>query len=378
MTIAPESLDSMPRATDGEIAVINLESSRQASWRRFRRAPERPGIAEHILEQEQLTAQFLGDVGAFDRCADLVTELLRVDRESSRTALITARVACMTHRFAEAKVDLARARACGLEPVGGSDLALSINQATGEKLDEVLATRRRMAAESGNLEDLVPLAALLTDLGEFEEADRTYRRALRGYGDVSPFPLAWVCFQLGLLWGECVPKPELRRAARWYQSAIEYVPCYVKARVHLAEIDLNSGQIHAAEALLSRAVSCGDPEVPWRLADVMAADARFAEAETQMRAARSGFEHLLARHELAFADHGAEFYAGRGNDPERAFELAKLNLANRPTFRAFKQAYNTAIGAGAEKSASAILAAAHARWGETAAFRLSPLADNQE
>lgn len=377
MTITPESRVDLPSATDGEIAAINLESSRQASWSRFRRTPERPGIAELILEQEQLSAQFLGDLDAFDRCEALVTELLVVDRESSRTALIAARVACMTHRFAEARVYLAKARACGTELPGNDDLQLSIDQATGEGLDEVLETRRRMAGETGNLEDLVPLAALLADLGEFEEADRTYHRALRGYRDVSPFPLAWVCFQQGLLWGECVPEPDSRRAAGWYQSAIEYVPSYVKARVHLAEIHLDSGQTHAAEALLTPAVSCGDPEVHWRLAEVMAADARFAEAETHMRAARSGFDHLLARHELAFADHGAEFYAGSGNDAGRAFELAKRNLANRPTLRAFEQAYNTAIGAGAEQSASELIAAARKRWGETTAFQLSTLAAKQ-
>jgi hypothetical protein len=52
---------------------------------------------------------------------------------------------------------------------------------------------------------LVPLGALLADLGEFEEADRTYAMVFQQYRDVSPFALAWVCFQLGVLWGEIVP-----------------------------------------------------------------------------------------------------------------------------------------------------------------------------
>ena len=56
------------------------------------------------------------------------------------------------------------------------------------------------------MEDLVPLGALLADLGEFDEADRIYRQALREYRDVSPFAVAWVCFQLGVLWGELVPE----------------------------------------------------------------------------------------------------------------------------------------------------------------------------
>src|SRR5215470_8364627 len=86
---------------------------------------------------------------------------------------------------------------------------LSIDQACGVNLDAVLAARRRIAAASGRLEDLVPLGAVLADLERFEQAEAVYRQALYAYGDVSPFPLAWVCFQLGMLWGELVPTRDL-------------------------------------------------------------------------------------------------------------------------------------------------------------------------
>ena len=181
-------------------------------------------------------------------------------------------------------------------------------------------------------------AALLADLERFAEADGIYRQAFYSYDDISPFPLAWICFQLGLLWGELVPLPDPNHAALWYRRAIGYLPGYVKARVHLAEIYAGQGQTSEAEAVLLPALSSGDPEVRWRLADVLIAQGRFEEAETQLEAARSGFDELLARHLLAFADHAAEFYAGSGNDRQRALELARANAANRPTRRALKQA----------------------------------------
>ena len=43
----------------------------------------------------------------------------------------------------------------------------------------------------------------------------------------------------------------------------------------------------------------------------------------------------------AFADHGAAFYSGSGNDAARALDLASANVANRPTLRAFEQALST-------------------------------------
>jgi len=363
-----------PLATAGDIAVNNLESARQQSWSRFWQEPEQPGIAEYIVEQEQLAAQFLGDMGALDRLGTLVNQLARVDEESARTALIHAQVAAMTHRFAEAKAHLGQAGVRGVLPDAANRLSLSIDQACGTRLEGVLEARRRMAAEAGRLEDLVPLGALHADLREFDEADRIYQRALREYQDISPFAVAWVCFQLGVLWGELVAETQSGRAVYWYRKAIEYLPCYVKARVHLAEIYVHDGRTGDAEALLLPAIASGDPEVYWRLADVMAAMGRIANAEAQMQAARSGFEVLLEKYLLAFADHGAEFYSASGNDAGRAFELASINLANRPTLRAFELAYATAVGAGVSDVAGEILAAAKKRWAATPFFCLSPLA----
>jgi tetratricopeptide (TPR) repeat protein len=363
-----------PLVTDGDIAVINLNSSRRQSWSRFWEDPQRPGIAEQIVEQERLMAQYVGDLSAYERLQALVDHLDHMSGESSRTALIKAQVASMGHRFAEAREYLAQAESQGAQPADVARLALNIDQACGTRLETVLETRHRMAAESGRLEDLVPLGALLADLREFDEADRLYDCALKVYADVSPFAAAWVCFQRGVLWGELVPEPESNRAALWYRQAIEYLPCYVKARVHLSEIYLNSGDAANAESLLVPVISSGDPEVSWRLADVMVASGEVAEAEAHLRTAESGFESLLDKYMLAFADHGAEFFSGSGNDPQRAFELAKINLMNRPTLRAFEQAYKTAIGAEQTVAASELRVAAAKSWGGTPAFGRSILA----
>jgi hypothetical protein len=360
--------------TAGDIAAINLDSARQRSWNRFWRAPEQAGVAELIVEQEQLTAQFIGDLGAFDRLEMLADALALADPQSARTALVAAQLACSTHRFAEARESLARAVALGAPADATARLALSIDQATGEDLPAVLAARREWAARPGHWDQLIPLAALLADMGAYEEADRTYRQALHTYPEVSPFALAWTSFQLGVLWGESVPAPQPDRAAQWYRNAIAYLPGYVKARVHLAEIELDRGRADDARAVLAPVLASGDPEVPWRLADIADVLGDSAEAALQLAAARSGFEALLAKRPLAFADHGAEFYLGSGGDPARAFELARLNLANRPTLRAFEQAHATALAAGEIDAAASLRAQAGERWGGIAAFRDSALA----
>src|SRR5262249_1715816 len=238
-----------PRATDGEIAAINLESARRRAWARFAQDPRIPGAAEAIVYYENLAAQFLGDLDALDRLDALASQFSRVD-DSYRAALVEAEIASGVHRFADARDHFARATLMGGPREIIEHQLLAIDQACCTNLDSVLSERRRIAAASGRLEDFVPLGALLADLEDFDEADSVYRQAFSSYNDVSPLPLAWTCFQLGMLWGELVPEPELCLAARWYQRAIVYLPAYVKARVHLAEIYASQGQFVEAEALL--------------------------------------------------------------------------------------------------------------------------------
>ncbi len=192
-------------ATAGDIAAINLNSARAHSWNRFWQTPQRPGIAEYIVEQEHLTAQFLGDLEALDRLEMLARHLAHIDIEAERAALIQAQVASATHRFAAARTHIEEARRHGAPPAAVDRLSLGIDQACGTRLEAVVEARRRIAG-SRRLEDLVPLGALLADLCEFDEADEVYRAALQEYQDVSPFATAWVCFQLGVLWGELVPE----------------------------------------------------------------------------------------------------------------------------------------------------------------------------
>jgi tetratricopeptide (TPR) repeat protein len=327
-----------PYATDGEIAAINLKSVCHAAWARFATDPCATGLADSVINGERMILQFLGDPRALDRLDDLAARFAGAD-DSFRSVLVHAQAASVAHRFEQARSDLAQAALMGGCRETIELYSLTIDQACGVDLDAVLAARRRIAAASGRLEDLIPLGAVLADLERFAEAEAVYRQAFHSYDGISPFPLAWVCFQLGMLWGELVPVPDLSLAMFWYRRAVAYLPAYVRARVHLAEVYASLDQTRAAEALLLPALSSGDPEVLWRLADVLIAEERLEEARTQLDAARSGFEALLRRHPLAFADHAAEFYSGSGNDVERALELARANFANRPTPRALRQAH---------------------------------------
>src|SRR4051812_18688902 len=109
MSGAQRLTDDCPPATDGQIAVINLNSTRQRSWSRFWQDPRRTGVAEAIVEQEQLTVHYSGDFGALDRLLVLARALTQADPASGRAALVNAQVASVRHCFAQARDHLARA-----------------------------------------------------------------------------------------------------------------------------------------------------------------------------------------------------------------------------------------------------------------------------
>jgi tetratricopeptide (TPR) repeat protein len=359
--------------TDGEIAVINLESARRRSWSSFFQDPLREGSAETVVELEKQAAEFFGDFSAFDRLEYLISCLLEADAGSARTMLIHAQLASMTHRFADARRYLARPDLTDAQTAEVKSLLLNVDQACGVNPSKVLAYRREAAKNPGRIQDLVALGAALVDLSEFAEAERIYRHALHVYRDVSPFPVAWICFQLGVLWGELVPEPQASKAEEWYQRAISCVPRYAKARVHLAEIYSLGGRPIEAQDVLIPVAASSDPEVLWRLADALIAQDKYAEAEVKMETARAGFESLLERHPLAFADHAAGFFSANGNW-RRALDLARMNAANRPTLRALELAHGIAVNASDPAAASELLTEAELRWGSTPAFRLSRFA----
>jgi tetratricopeptide (TPR) repeat protein len=359
--------------TDGEIAFINLESARRRSWSRFFEDPTRDGIAETVIEHEKLTLQFVGDVSALDRVEALAAQLNRIGAASARVALIQAQVASMAHRFSDARHYLAHAEIGGAPAADVGRLQLNIDQACGENLDSVLDVRRQITTESKGIEDFVALGSLFVDFRNFDAADRAYKEALQTYRDVSPFPVARVCFQLGMLWGELATEPDPACAAQWYRQAIAILPMYTKACVHLAEICSAEENFSEAEGLLRKVLAIGDPEVDWHLADVLAAQGKIEDSEAHMMAAISGFESLLERHLLAFADHGAEFYARSGNHYPKALQLARVNVENRPTLRALEQAHDIALYAGDIAAAHEVLSEAIRRWGHTSAFALSSL-----
>ncbi len=340
------------RTTDGAIALRNLQAQIEGEERLAHYGPpsvsQRAGIADLIA----MRGQFLGRIADYERAEALAEQLVRDAPNDGGSYLARAHARSIFHRFPEALADLAQAQRLGASAGRIESARAAILQATG-RYDEALAIRRRAARERRDITSLGAEASLSGERGEVEEAERLFAEALRRYRDVSPFPVAWICVQWGLMWQR---EGQLERARVLFEAAHERLSAFAVAQGHLAEVEAALGRPERAIALLRPlAASSDDPDYAAQLARILSESGHAAEARHWRDRAAARFEELLVRHPAAFADHAAEFWLAAGGDPKKALALAQNNLGVRPTPRAYELVLQSALAAGETAMACAVL-----------------------
>jgi tetratricopeptide (TPR) repeat protein len=300
--------------TNGDVALANLDL--------LIAQHDEPAGAEDLLLTR---SRFFADYDALRRAARLADE-----PAADATALVRrARVRAAVHRFSEALDDVRAAEAHGVAPADTLLLRASIASALA-RVQPLLPELESLARDTPSYAAFGALAAAYASVSRFQDADRAFQDALDRLDTTSPFPYAYLWFARGTMWAEQAHDPD--RGESGLRRALDYLPGYVQANIHLAELEIAHGERDSAGRRLARIAGSREPELLALLARLRA-DAP-DHAAPQVDAARARFDSLLGALPLAFADHAAEFYLAEGNDPERALVLARLNVSNRDTPRA--------------------------------------------
>jgi tetratricopeptide (TPR) repeat protein len=335
------------KTTRGDIALRNLTDRIGVLEKQAAQRAQPLAVREQLATALLQRAQFVGTFDDFTRVLELADAAVRDFPGDKAALLLRARAESAVHRFDDALTDLDAAAGLGADV---DARRASIHLALGRDLEKARAFAQSRVDRAPTVEHLGLLANAEAAVGDFDAADEHYQAALDTLKDVSPFPVAQLSFQRGVMWAEQAHRPE--RALPFYAEAVRRLPGYVVANVHLAELEAATGRRDAAiarlQALVEQSGQPGhDPEPLGVLAELLLArDPRDPSAAGLIERARQGYDALLARHRSAFLDHGAEFFAGPGNDQARALELARENLALRQTPRAYALAIESALGAG--------------------------------
>lgn len=331
------------RTTHSDIAFANLESQIDAI-ERAARARELPVGEQVALAGLRLhRGQVLGRVSDYEAAAAIGERLVHAAPADPRSWLVRARAAATFHRFSSALGDLDEARRRGAEPDEVDGVRAGVLLAQG-RTGEALEIRRRLAAARPDIVTLGGEAIVRAARGDLDEAERLFSAALASYRDVSPFPVAWIEFQRGLVW---MREDDLPRARAFLATAHDRLPQHAQACGHLAEVEAALGNVPRAVALLTPlAATSEDPDYAAQLARILTEAGRAGEAKPWRERAIARYDELMATHPEAFADHAAELWIGAGADPSRALVYAERNLAFRPTVRAWELVVRAARAAG--------------------------------
>src|SRR5262249_48189158 len=272
-------------------------------------------------------------ISDYERAAQIADRQVAAASRDAAAYVARARTHAVFHRFEEALDDLDHADRISPQDTASLRERAAILQALGQ-YHEALVAYEAAADGGGQSEGAAVWAGFGPARGKTETAQRCYVQSLRSYRGVSPFSLAQLDFQRGVMW---MRHERLNHARTCFEAAIRRVPAYAAAQGHLAEVEADLGNVEPALARLCRlAVSSDDPDYAAQLARILGEMGCSEESVAWRRMAASRYDELIATHPAAFADHAAEFWLGVGNDPLKGFRLAEFNLRNRQTPRAYE------------------------------------------
>lgn len=311
-----------PSTTHPTLALGNLDAQIEGHQKQVERSPGDPMLASALLDSLLVRAQFLGRISDLERGDALSAALLARAPTRYEAHLARAKMHGALHRFPAALVELDAAVKLGAPGSGVASARASVYLAVG-RVDEIAVLGAWQ--EAGDPLTLVNVASYQAELGRVQHADTLFERARALYRDVSPFAIAFMDFQRASVLARAGDRA---RAKAYFAEAVQVLPAYAHAAVHLAGLSTAQEAVTILQPLLA---TTEDPEVLASLADAERRTGAAAAAETHLAQAKARYEALLADHPEAFYDHAASFYLGAGHDPARALELAHKNVTLRPT-----------------------------------------------
>src|SRR5215831_847928 len=238
---APEPEVGSLALTDGSIALLNLQAQIDGL-----EGCDTFVEAATLIDLLILRGQILGRISDYERAAGLANRQVGAATTDAAAYVARARTRAVFHRFTEALDDLDDADRMSPHDAAAKRARAAILQAQG-RFDEALSTYSAVIEGVGQFERAAALTGLWAERGEVDRARRFYLDGLRSYRGISPFPVALLEFQLGVMW---MRDARLGEARTCFEAAIRRVPAYAPAQGHLAEVEADLGNPESALARL--------------------------------------------------------------------------------------------------------------------------------
>ncbi len=335
-TQEPNAAIPSVKTTQGDLAINNLNAQIEGMKKDLQENPDAVMVLDSLVPRLLTRAYFLGTISDYQEAEQLIEDF--PNKNEDRYILLKANLLAKLHRFKEAEQLLSQLDS---ETSKKAEQEIATIQLAQGSFEGALNYWQNQVEKFPSFDSYANLAVLNGSLGAYEEAEKFFDLAISSYTDVSPFPVAWLSFQMGMMWAEHADRPDLAEA--YYQQALSYLPQYVTAAIHLAEIDLDSDRPQLALNRLLQIKETEAPEYHAVLGEVLIANHQSKEAEQNIQKAEQLYEAFLKKYPQAFYHHAAEFYVGIGGQAQLGFTLALKDLSSRKTFFTYRTAIEAAL-----------------------------------
>ncbi|MCA9624541.1 MAG: hypothetical protein KC731_36205 [Myxococcales bacterium] len=312
--------------TSQAVAVRHLDDRIAEVERLLRHRPGDVKLTARLVGELSIQASRLGQLVALDRMVALGEGAVTQHPDDPKAYALRARVRAAVHRFDEALADLDAAVERGLPASDTVGSRASILLGLG-RYDEALRAAEEAETQRATSANVAVVAAILGHMERYADAEARFRQAEALYRGVNPFDLAWIYFTWGQMWEHA---GKVEEAALRYRAALDRLPGYAHAAGHLAGSLPDDEAVPLLEGIVA---SSDDPEYRAALASLRERREP-GTGRALLAEATAGFAGLMTKHPHAFADHAGWFYLRV--DPDRAVEVAELNLKARQPVEAYE------------------------------------------
>ena len=327
-SVSPPKTRGLKR-TPPTMALSNFQGQIREYESLYEHAPQNVEARSRLANALVSRGQLLGKPSDLVRALKLAEQAEPTAAPTKELLRFRASVFAAVHQFDRALQALEAAVPSDdlRQPTTAALARAAIWAAQGE-LDQALPTIQLVRAARDEIGVLTLEAKVLGELGRVDDAVATFAKAEAKYRNPAPFALADLHVERGLMWET---RGELGKAKESYRAAVDLLPMHAHAVLHLAQLVPPK---EGLELLGGLARTTDDPEVAGRVGELKELLEK-GSGEADLKTAATGYDAIVKELPEAYADHAGWFYAGPGNDPDKAWKWASKNLEIRKTSGAY-------------------------------------------
>jgi tetratricopeptide (TPR) repeat protein len=318
-----------PRKFDDELGALDrrIASAKELAEKQRTSFMAQDRVAASYLERARLS----GDYADYGHAEEWIAKAFAIDPKGKFGPFMSrASLNFTLHRLDRCDADFEKGQNGPHDNVTESGHELFAGNLALQRGDyaKALAHFKESRIQHESMSNLSALANYHWGVGDFDEAEKLFRKSMAMYHGATAEPLAWYHLQLGLM---DLSRGRWEDALAHYRDAEAVLSGWWLVDEHIAEVTLLLGKKDEAKALYADIIErTSNPEFMDAMAGLLLEEGKADEAKVFVEKADARYRELMAKFPEAAYGHALDHYLEFGEDKAFVVDLAEKNHALRP------------------------------------------------